>query len=133
MVGFCMFAIGFVQRAGGHVRMELLIGRLRGRPHWAMELLGALLAMFIVAVLIPYSYDHFNRAFPDLDSTSDIELVTWPGKLAVPVALCFLLLRFTIQAFGYLRLLIFPSLTPVAVPHIKSVEEQAAEEIESSR
>ena len=133
MVGFCMLAISYVQRAGGHVRMELLIGRLKGRAYWLMEMFGAAAALFIVIVLIPYSYDHFDRAFEMGDSTIDIELPTWPGKLAVPVALGILATRFTIQLLGCLRMVLRPGLQPVAVPHIKSVEELAADEIESAR
>ena len=132
MVGFCMLGITYVQRLGGHVRMELLISKLKGRPYWMAETFGALCAMFLVVVLIPFSYDHFDRAFEHGDSTIDIELPTWPGKLAVPVGLGILLVRLTIQFFGYLRMVVNPNLTPVAVPHIKSVEELAAEEIEST-
>ena len=132
MVGFCMLAISYVQRIGGHVRMELLISKLKGRPYWLAELFSAACGMFIIAVLIPFSYEHFNRAFELGDSTIDIELSTWPGKLAVPVALSILLMRMTIQFLGYLRMVVQPNLTPVAVPHIKSVEELAAEEIEST-
>ncbi|MDH3968481.1 MAG: TRAP transporter small permease, partial [Rhodospirillales bacterium] len=33
MVGFAVLAISFVQRVGGHVRMELLVSRLTGRLH----------------------------------------------------------------------------------------------------
>ena len=31
MVGFAVVSIAYVQRVGGHVRMELLISRLKGR------------------------------------------------------------------------------------------------------
>ena len=86
-----------------------------------------------MAILIPYSYEHFSRAFSIGDSTIDIELPTWPAKLAVPVALGLLLLRLIIQIVGYLRLAARPDLTPVAVPQLKSVEQVAEEEIESTR
>lgn len=132
MIGFALFGIAYVQRAGGHVRMELLIGKLRGRAMWLAEMVGVLIGMFIVAILIPYSYDHFFRAWDLGDSTIDIELVVWPGKLAVPILLGILFLRFMIQFVAYLRLFLNPALEPVAAPHIKTVEEQAAEEIEST-
>lgn len=129
MVGFAVLAIAFVQRVGGHVRMELVVSRLKGRAHWAAEVLATALAGFIVSVLIPYSYSHFDRALSFGDSTIDIELPTWPAKLLVPVALSVLLIRLIIQFFGYWRLMLNPNLRPVAVPILKNVAEQAEDEI----
>ena len=129
MVGFAVLAIAFVQRVGGHVRMELLIQKLRGRALWFFEMLGSSLAIFIVSVLIPYSYDHFQRAFEFGDSTIDLELATWPAKLVVTVALTLLMIRLCIQWLGYLRLLINPTLPQLAIPALKRPEEVAAEEI----
>ena len=132
MVGFAVLSIAFVQRVGGHVRMEMLVGKLAGRVKWLVEALGTGLAGFIVAVLIPYSWDHFERAFEFGDSTIDIELATWPAKLVVPVALSVLLLRLVLQFGGYLRLAAAPGLEPVAVPSIKDAAERAQEEIQLS-
>ncbi len=132
MIGFAIFGIAYLQRLGGHVRMELLIGRLKGRALWFAELVGVLAGMAIVAILIPYSYQHFGRAWELGDSTIDIELATWPGKLAVPIFLGLLLLRLIVQALAYLRLLLNPALAPLGVPHIRTVEEQARDEIEGT-
>ena len=129
MVGFAVLSIAYVQRVGGHVRMELVIGRLRGRWLWGAEAVGTALAAFIVGVLIPYSWRHFGRAFEFGDSTIDIELVTWPAKLVVPVALGVLLVRLLVQLAGYLRLVVRPDLDPVGVPTVKDVAAQAQDEI----
>ena len=37
MVGFAVLAISYVQRVGGHVRMELFVSKLKGRAHWLAE------------------------------------------------------------------------------------------------
>lgn len=129
MVGFAVLSISFVQRVGGHVRMELFVARLKGRLLWLVESFGSLVAIFIVAVLIPYSYLHFQRAFQIGDSTIDIELVTWPAKLVVPFALSVLLLRLILQYLGYLRMAATPSLDPIAIPLLKDMREQARDEI----
>jgi len=129
MVGFAVLAISFVQRVGGHVRMELLISRFKGRAHWVVEAIGTMLAWFVVFILIPQSYNHFERAWNFGDSTIDIELPTWPAKLAIPFALTILLIRLTIQLLGFLRMAANPELKPIAVPLIQSVEEQAEDEI----
>ena len=129
MVGFAVLSIAFVQRVGGHVRMELVLSRLRGRPLWLVEAGGVLLAAFIVAVLIPYSYAHFERAYLFGDSTGTIELPTWPAKLVVPLALGMLLLRLLLQCAGYLRLARHPHHAPVAVPVLQDAATQAQREI----
>ena len=129
MVGFAVLSIAFVQRMGGHVRMEVLVAKLRGRWLWLAEAFNTLLAVFIVAVLIPYSWNHFMRAFEFGDSTIDIEIVTWPAKLVVPLALGLLLVRLLVQLAGYWRLFLHPGLVPVAVPVVRSIESQADEEI----
>ncbi len=129
MVGFAVLSIAFAQRVGGHVRMELLVARLHGRWLWLVEATGTALAAFIVAVLIPYSWRHFQRAFEFGDSTIDIEIATWPAKLAVPVALGVLLARLLVQLIGYWRLILHPRLAPVAVPTVKDAATQADEEI----
>lgn len=129
MVGFAVLSISFVQRIGGHVRMEMLISQLKGRALWVFEAIGTCAAIFIIVVLIPYSFKHFQRAYYFGDSTIDIELSIWPAKLLIPIALSFLLIRLCIQLAGFVRLSVNPALTPVGVPLVKNVSEQADEEI----
>jgi len=133
MIAFALFSISYVMREGGHVRMELLVGFLKGRALWIAEFIGAAVAFIITAILIPYSWTYFDRAWSFGDSTIDIELPTWPAKLVVPVMLSVLLVRLIIQLAGYLRLSLNPDLPPVAVPVMKTVEQQAEEEIEGAR
>lgn len=133
MIAFALFSISYVMREGGHVRMELLVGFLKGRALWIAEFIGAAVAFIITAILIPYSWTYFDRAWSFGDSTIDIELPTWPAKLVVPVMLSVLLVRLIIQLAGYLRLALNPDLPPVAVPVMKTVEQQAEEEIEGAR
>ena len=132
MVGFAVLPIAYMQRTGGHIRMELLLKSLRGRALWLAELFGTLSAVFIVAVLIPYSFDHFERAFKFGDSTIDIELAIWPAKLVIPVALSILLLRLLIQMAGYARLVAWPGAKPLWVPSLQDHSRRAEEEIRRS-
>ena len=132
MIAFALLSISQVQRLGGHVRMEILVGYLKGAALWAAETIGVAVQMIIVAVLIPYSYSHFMRAWSFGDSTIDIELPTWPAKLLVPVMLSVLFIRLAVQLLGYARLTIDPGRSPVAVPVMKTVEQQAEEEIKGA-
>lgn len=128
--------ISYVQRQGGHIRMDLLIGQLRGRALWAAELLSTVLILLLVVALIWGSWAHFDRSFDysrplwSRDSTIDIGLPVWPSKILVPVAFSVLCLRLLIQIYAYGRALILGLKSPVAVPLIQSAAEQAASEAE---
>ncbi len=129
---FAFLGVAYCQKLGGHVRMDLFLGMMRGRPLWLTEGLGILIALFIVTVLIFTGYDHFSRAYEFGDSTIDAEYPVWPSKLLVPIAFGILWLRLLVQLIGYGRLALRPTATPVAVPLIARVEEQARQEIEEA-
>ena len=131
MVVFAFLAISYCQKLGGHVRMEFIIGKFHGRTLWFFEIIGMLIAVFIIAVLMYYSFAHFLRAWDIGDSSMDIEIPIWPSKLIVPFAFAMLLVRFTIQTAGYVRLFVYPDARPIAVPIIETVEEHAQHEIDA--
>jgi TRAP-type C4-dicarboxylate transport system permease small subunit len=119
----------YCQRLGGHIRMEILVGRFHGRALWAAEVFGTLIALVLIGVLIWYSAEHFWRAYSLGDTSIDAELPVWPSKLIVPVAFSAWFIRLSIQFFGSVRLLINPAAVPVGVVLMKDVAEQAREEI----
>lgn len=132
MVLFAVLCISFTQRLGGHVRMEILLNKVSGRPFWIVEALTTLAALCIIAILWRYSINYFLDAYNIGDSTIDAELPTWPAKLMIPVAFAILLARLTLQFIGFVRLALNPDLTPVAVPLIEKTEELARHEIEGA-
>ena len=131
MTVFAFISIAYTQRLGGHVRMEIIIKRFRGRALWLVELFGTLTVIGIVAILAWFGYEHFLRAWNIGDSTIDIEIPLWPSKLLVPVAFAILLVRLFIQLLGFLRLSADPDAEPVGIPLIETVDEQAQHEIET--
>ena len=132
MAVFAFMGIAYCQRLGGHIRMELFLGKLSGRPLWIAETLGVVLIWLVVATLIYGSWFHFMRSWELGDSSMDIGLPTWPSKLVIPVALSLLLLRLTLQIYGYLRLVRDPEAEPIAVPVLADIETQARHEIEET-
>ncbi|MFD1695363.1 TRAP transporter small permease subunit [Roseibium aestuarii] len=132
MAIFAFAGVAYCQRVGGHIRMEILLGRITGRPLWIAETIGTLVLAFVVFMLIWGSWYHFDRSWTIGDSTMDIRLPTWPSKLMVPVALGLLFLRLMLQTYGYLRLVVDPSRQPVAVPVIEDVTAHAQHEIEDA-
>jgi len=126
--------VAYCQRLGGHIRMDMLIGRLTGRPLWAMEFVSTLLMLLLVVLLIWGSWAHFDRSFDftaplwSRDSSLDIRLPLWPAKLLVPVAFTVLGLRLMLQLWGYGLALISGTSTPIAVPLLEDAATVAANE-----
>jgi len=132
-----IMGVSYVQRDGTHIRMDMLVSRLRGRLLWLFELISVLLMLLLIVALTWGAWDHFDRSFDcarpwcSRDSSIDIGIPAWPSKLVVPVAFGVLALRLLLQAWGYGRALILGLENPVAVPLNLSVAEQARLEAEA--
>jgi len=126
--------IAYVQRDGGHIRMDIVIGRLKGRALWLAELVSVILVLLLMLALVWGSWSHFDRSFDfaapwwSRDSSIDISIPIWPAKLLVPVAFSVLCLRLVLQVWGFGRAFLLGLESPVAVPLIQGAAEQAAAE-----
>jgi TRAP-type C4-dicarboxylate transport system permease small subunit len=126
--------ISYTQRLGGHIRMDLLVGLLKGRGAWIAELFTTLAILIVMMIMVYGTFSHFLRSF-DLagplwsrDSSMDIGLPLWPAKLLVPIAFSVLMLRLLLQCQAYARAIINDETRPVAVPMIDDAATQAARE-----
>lgn len=131
MAFMAFLGLAYTHRLGGHIRMDILVGRLQRRPLWLAELTSTLLMLVLTLALIYGSWLHFLRAYEIGDSSLDIELPTWPAKLVVPVALSVLALRLLVHLWAYLRALLEDDVEPVAVPLVEDAATVAAREAES--
>ncbi len=126
--------IAYCQRNGGHVRMDVVIRRFRGRLLWMAELLSVLLIWLVTTFLIYGSWHHFLRSFDfgspnwSRDSSIDIGIPLWPAKLIIPLALAVLWVRLIIQIWAYWRAFRFNLKQPAAVPLLLDTAQQAASE-----
>ena len=131
-----IMGISYTQRNGGHVRMDILIGQLKGRALWAAETFSVVLIFILMLALIWGSWAHFQRSFDfaapmwSRDSSIDIGLPIWPAKLIVPMAFTVLALGLLLQIWGYGRAFVLGLENPVAVPLVQSAAEQAMAEAE---
>lgn len=129
--------ISYTQREGGHIRMDMVVGQLRGRALYAFELITTLAMLVLMALLVWGTWAHFQRSFDfaaplwSRDSTMDIGLPIWPAKLLAPVAFGVLTLRLSLQLFGYARALVTGAAQPVGVPLPVDIATQAAREAET--
>ncbi|MBD3678062.1 MAG: TRAP transporter small permease [Rhodobacteraceae bacterium] len=126
--------VSFAARDGTHIRMDIVIGQLNGRPLWAAEFVTAFATLILMMLLVWGSWAHFERSFDwsaplfSRDSTIDIALPIWPAKILAPIAFSVLCLRTMLQLWGYGRAFVLGLSEPVAVPLVISAAAQAAEE-----
>ncbi len=126
--------VAYAQRDGGHIRMDIVVGMLRGRVLWLVELLTTLAVLVLMLLMVWGSWAHFDRSFDwnaplwSRDSSIDIGLPIWPAKLLAPVAFAVLSLRLALQVWGFGRALVTGAERPVAVPLVEDAATQAARE-----
>lgn len=119
----------FVMREGAHIRMDIVVGRLRGRMLYVVELITSLAVLILMALLVWGTWAHFARSFDfaapmwSRDSSMDIALPLWPAKLMAPLAFGVLCLRLMLQVWGYARAAVTGQV--VAVPMIADAAKQA--------
>ncbi len=124
--------VSYVMREGAHIRMDIVVSKLRGRALYVAELVTTLAVLLLMVLLVWGTYSHFARSFDfsapmwSRDSSMDIALPIWPAKLLVPVAFSVLCLRLCLQIWAYLRGIVTGS--TVAVPVIADAATQAAME-----
>ena len=129
--------VSYTQRLGGHIRMDILVGRLRGRWLWAAELASTFVMLVLMLLLVWGTWAHFQRSFDfgspnwSRDSSLDIGLPLWPAKLLVTFSFAVLSLRLVLQIWGYGRAVLTGQQNPIAVPLIEDPATAAANEAAS--
>lgn len=132
-----ILSVSFAMRDGTHIRMDIFVANLKGRPLWFFELLTTFIVLCLMLLLVWGSWAHFGRAFDwnaplfSRDSTIDIGLPIWPAKILVPIGFTVLCLRLTIQLVGYAKALTMGITEPVAVPLVQDAATQAAAEADT--
>ncbi|WP_272001978.1 TRAP transporter small permease subunit [Roseovarius sp. ZX-A-9] len=128
--------VSYTQRDGGHIRMDIVVGALKGRFLWAAEFVTTFAILVLMILMVWGSWAHFSRSFDfgsplwSRDSSMDIALPLWPAKLLAPVAFSVLCLRLVLQLWGYARAFVQRAATPVAVPLVMDAATQALMEAE---
>lgn len=126
-----VLGISYAQRHGVHIRMDILVDRLRGRTLWLVETFNSFATLAIVLCLVAFTAVFFRDAYTSGDSTVDAMLLTWPSKLLVPIALAVLAIRMILQLLGSIRMAVDPSRELIGVIAPMDVAAQAQAEIDS--
>lgn len=136
MAVFAFLGIAYAHRLGGHIRMDMLIGKLRGRILWLAEFVSSIVILLLITALLYGTYFHFERSFDinaplwSRDSSIDIAIPLWPAKLIVTISFALLWIRLALQIWAYGRAFISGEDEPVAVPLIEDAAQMAAHEAE---
>ncbi len=126
--------ISFVMREGGHIRMDILVGKLKGRALYVVELITTLAVLGMMILLVWGTWAHFDRSFDfaapmwSRDSSMDIALPIWPAKLMAPLAFGVLCLRLCLQVWAYTQAILTGR--AIAVPLVADAATQARMEAE---
>ena len=97
MAAIVFLGIGYAQRVGAHIRMDMVINRIRGRTYHLMEALSTSLGLIAYAIICISSFQGTIDAYQMGDVTEYLYTPTWPSKLCVPLGSFFLCTRFLIQ------------------------------------
>jgi len=106
MVGITALTLAFTQHENGHVRMELVIGKLEGRTRQWVEI-------FAITMCLAFSILIFIMTVKlAIDSVAVMEIIEgisglplWPWKILIPVGFLLLIIRLTIQLVQHIKLL----------------------------
>lgn len=121
--------VAYVMREGGHIRMDIVVGQLKGRTLYAVEFFTTLAVLLLMLLLVWGTWSHFERSFDfaapmwSRDSSMDIALPIWPAKLLAPIAFASLCLRLCLQLWAYARAVMTGN--AIAVPLIPDAAQQA--------
>ena len=130
---FAFLGVAFAQRMDGHIRMELLVAKLKGKIKWIVEFIATFCAIIVIGILIYYSSLFAIDAYVIGDSTMVSLFRTWPAKILVPIGFTIWFLRLFLELIGYLRWMININSQPIFISIIKTAEELAKDEIKSIR
>ena len=97
MAAIVFLGIGYTQRVGAHIRMDLVINKIRGRFYHITESLTLLLALIAYGIIFIMSFQFTVDAYQLGDVTEYLYTPTWPSKLCVPLGSFFLCTRLILQ------------------------------------
>ena len=96
--------LSYTQKQRGHVTVELILIRLRGKAHYFTELSSMLLTLVICVIFLWQSIVQLQLAISmNFISEGLIQYPQWPARLCVSIGFLFLCLRFGIQISDKLR------------------------------
>jgi len=90
-----LLGAGYTLKANGHVRIDVLAGRLSERAQAWIDILGGLLFLLPMALIILYfSWPMFVQSYAGGEMSGDAGgLLRWPAKALIPAGFALLVLQ----------------------------------------
>ena len=101
MAAIVFLGFGYGQRKGAHIRMDMVINKVRGRPYHLIHALSAFFSFIAYGVICVASFKGTLEAYQMGDVTEYLYTPTWPSKLCVPVGAFFLCTRLFFQVLKH--------------------------------
>jgi TRAP-type C4-dicarboxylate transport system permease small subunit len=102
MAGIVFLGLAYTLRVGGHVGVDILVDRLKGRPHYIVKLLAIAISIFLFVFVTISAWKFTLLSLRVGDATPEIMLAIWPAKLIVTIGAFFITLRFIMQFIQYM-------------------------------
>ena len=130
-----LLCAGWTLLRNEHIRIDVVLGRFSRRAHTWVDVFGTLFFLFPMVALILYeSWPWFTRAFASGEiSGSAGGLILWPAKALVPAGFVLLGLQGVSELIKRIAFLRGLGPDPLDKVHVKSAEEELAEEILKQR
>jgi TRAP-type mannitol/chloroaromatic compound transport system permease small subunit len=130
-----LFAAGYVLLHNEHVRIDIISGRLSARAQNWIDVFGLVFFLFPMAFVIMYfSWPLFMDSFTRNEvSTNAGGLIIWPARLMVPIGFFLLIVQGASELIKRVAFLQGKIPNPLEKHHVKSAEEELAEEIARQR
>lgn len=98
MVAVCFFAVAYTQNRRGHVRMEIVVDKVKGKARLLIEIVSLFICLLISALMFYQSIVEVRVALSiRLFTAGVIKWPAWPLKIVVVFGIFLLCLRITIQ------------------------------------
>ncbi len=98
MVAVCFFAVAYTQNQKGHVRMEIVVNKMKGKARLFAEIVSSLLCLLISGLMFYQSIVELRGAISiRLFTPGVIKWPAWPFKIVVVFGVFLLCLRIAIQ------------------------------------
>ncbi|MBL8671589.1 MAG: TRAP transporter small permease subunit [Alphaproteobacteria bacterium] len=100
MVPICLFGMAYALRHGEHVRVDVLFARYSPRAKAAVDLLAALVAIAVCALVIHYSLAYVGQSWRNSEGSANPGGIPWRWalKALIPVGFSLFLLQSVAEA-----------------------------------
>ena len=126
-----MLAVGYVLLRNGHVRIDVLSGRLSKRTNTIIDILG--LVIFVIPlclIMLDLSWPLFHRAWESGEMSQNAGgLIRWPVLLMLPLGFVVLLAQALSELVKRVAFLTGHAAEPMSIEHSAGAKELLLEEM----